>query len=222
MTSNQKFIILIIVMEVGPLGFMCLDSDEAGGNMGLLDMVVALEVLATNILVIIIIIIIGVLIMYDHHNCQLLSFILNIVMIISLQWVADYIQYFGGDPKRITIFGESAGKYYHDGDGDGYGDDDGDEFVGSAAIGHLLLSEHTWSHFAQVVSENKGVEQEFRVCLFSEFSIFCILSILLIIGLKSQGIGQSGSALASWAFDRHPVHHAKNIAAKVDFLNELL
>ena len=44
MTSNEKIIILIIVMEVGPLGFMCLDSDEAGGNMGLLDMVVALEV----------------------------------------------------------------------------------------------------------------------------------------------------------------------------------
>ena len=172
MTSNEKFIILIIVMEVGPLGFMCLDSDEAGGNMGLLDMVVALEVLATNILVIIIIIIIGVLIMYDHHHCQLSSFILNIVMIISLQWVADYIQYFGGDPKRITIFGESAGKYYHDGDGDGYGDDDGDEFVGSAAIGHLLLSEHTWSHFAQVVSENKGIKEKFRVCLFSGFCIF--------------------------------------------------
>ena len=74
MTSNEKFIILIIVMEVGPLGFMCLDSDEAGGNMGLLDMVVALEVPATNILVIIIIIIIGVLITYDHHNCQLSSF----------------------------------------------------------------------------------------------------------------------------------------------------
>ena len=74
MTSKEKFIILIIVMEVGPLGFMCLDSDEAGGNMGLLDMVVALEVPATDILVIIIIIIIGVLIMYDHHNCQLSSF----------------------------------------------------------------------------------------------------------------------------------------------------
>ena len=74
MTSNEKFIILIIVMEVGPLGFMCLDSDEAGGNMGLLDMVVALGVPATDILVIIIIIIIGVLIMYDHHNCQLSSF----------------------------------------------------------------------------------------------------------------------------------------------------
>ena len=33
--------------------------------------------------------------------------------------------------------------------------------------------------------------------------------------MSHQGIGQSGSALASWAFDRHPVHHAKNIAAKV-------
>ena len=49
MTSNEKFIILIIVMEVGPLGFMCLDSDEAGGNMGLLDMVVALEVCCSTL-----------------------------------------------------------------------------------------------------------------------------------------------------------------------------
>jgi len=111
----EQVVVVAINYRVGPLGFMCLDTDEAGGNMGLLDMVVALE------------------------------------------WVGDYIQYFGGDPQRITIFGESAG---------------------SAAIGHLLLSEHTYSHFA-------------------------------------QGIGQSGSALASWAFDRHPVHHAKNIAAKV-------
>ena len=26
-----------------------------------------------------------------------------------MQWVADYIQNFGGDPQSITIFGESAG-----------------------------------------------------------------------------------------------------------------
>ena len=61
-------------------GFLCLDTDAAAGNMGMLDMVVALE------------------------------------------WVRDYIHLFGGDPKKVTIFGESAG---------------------SASIGHLLLSPQT-------------------------------------------------------------------------------
>ena len=59
---------------------MCLDDDEAAGNMGMLDMVVA------------------------------------------LQWVHKYIEYFGGDKNRVTIFGESAG---------------------SASIGHLLVSHHS-------------------------------------------------------------------------------
>ena len=61
-------------------GFMCLDTDEAAGNMGMLDMVEALK------------------------------------------WVQKHIHHFGGDPNRVTIFGESAG---------------------SASIGHLVLSELT-------------------------------------------------------------------------------
>ena len=98
--------------RVGPLGFLCLDTDEAAGNMGMLDMVVALE------------------------------------------WVHQYIGYFGGDPDQITIFGESAG---------------------SASIGHLVLSPETNDLFA-------------------------------------RGIGQSGSAIASWAFERDASYNARMVA----------
>ena len=94
-------VVVSINYRLGPLGFLCLETDEAGGNMGLLDMVVALE------------------------------------------WTHQFIEYFGGDPNQITIFGESAG---------------------GAAIGHLLLSK-----------EGRG--------------------------LFARGIGQSGSPIASWAFD---------------------
>ena len=62
-------IVVSINYRLGPLGFLCLDTDEAAGNMGMLDMVVALE------------------------------------------WVRQYVGYFGGDPERITIFGESAGSW---------------------------------------------------------------------------------------------------------------
>ena len=58
--------VIISVTKVGPLGFMCLDTDEAGGNMGLLDMVVALEVslhLFILILILIFILIIDIMMM---------------------------------------------------------------------------------------------------------------------------------------------------------------
>jgi len=111
----EDVVVVAINYRVGPLGFTCLDTDEAAGNMGMLDQVTALE------------------------------------------WVHEYIGYFGGDPSRVTIFGESAG---------------------SAAIGHLLLSD----------ASN---------------------------GLFAQGIGQSGSALASWAFEERPEAHALEISSRV-------
>jgi len=108
-------ILVAINYRIGSLGFMCLDSDNAMGNMGLLDQVM------------------------------------------SLRWVKKYIHHFGGDPNQVTIFGESAG---------------------SASVSHLLISN-------------------------------------LTEGLFHRVIGQSGSALAGWAFDKEPEYHARRIAGKV-------
>nr|CAD6495185.1 Glutactin-like [Lepeophtheirus salmonis salmonis] len=69
-------------------------------------------------------------------------------ILLALEWVQKYIEHFGGDKERVTIFGESAG---------------------SATIGHLLLSPST-----------------------REKNLF------------KYGIGQSGSAISPWAFDREP------------------
>ncbi|CAB4055582.1 Cholinesterase 1,Acetylcholinesterase,Cholinesterase 2,Pyrethroid hydrolase Ces2a,Acetylcholinesterase 1 [Lepeophtheirus salmonis] len=69
-------------------------------------------------------------------------------ILLALEWVQKYIEHFGGDKERVTIFGESAG---------------------SATIGHLLLSPST-----------------------REKNLF------------KYGIGQSGSAISPWAFDKEP------------------
>jgi carboxylesterase type B len=84
-------VVVAINYRINALGFLCFDSDESPGNMGMLDMVTALK------------------------------------------WVHNNIQYFGGDPNQITIFGESAG---------------------SATIGHLMFSDTTNSLFARGIGSS--------------------------------------------------------------------
>nr|XP_060635748.1 acetylcholinesterase [Anolis sagrei ordinatus] len=68
LTYTEKVVLVSISYRVGAFGFLALlGSQEAPGNMGLLDQRLA------------------------------------------LQWVQNNVQYFGGNPKAVTLFGESAG-----------------------------------------------------------------------------------------------------------------
>ncbi|XP_014679984.1 PREDICTED: acetylcholinesterase-like, partial [Priapulus caudatus] len=67
LTSEYNVIVVSMNYRVGSLGFLAFQRDDAPGNVGLLDQVMALE------------------------------------------WVRDNIVYFGGDPNRVTLVGESAG-----------------------------------------------------------------------------------------------------------------
>nr|XP_034992047.1 acetylcholinesterase isoform X1 [Zootoca vivipara] len=68
LTYTQNVVLVSITYRVGAFGFLALlGSQEAPGNMGLLDQRLA------------------------------------------LQWIQNNIQFFGGNPKAVTIFGESAG-----------------------------------------------------------------------------------------------------------------
>ncbi|KAF8771442.1 acetylcholinesterase-1-like [Argiope bruennichi] len=67
LAKKEDLIVVTINYRLGLFGFFTSNSSDAPGNVGLYDMVMA------------------------------------------LQWVNDNIQYFGGDKKRITIAGESAG-----------------------------------------------------------------------------------------------------------------
>ena len=62
---------------------MCLDTDEAAGNMGLLDMGDCLEISSIYYF----------LIFVSFHAIYFLP-------VTGLQWVHEHIAYFGGDPNR--------------------------------------------------------------------------------------------------------------------------
>lgn len=84
LAATGDVVVVSMQYRVGGLGFLYLGTEDAPGNVGLLDQQVALK------------------------------------------WVADNIAAFGGDPSRVTIFGESAG---------------------AASVGLHLVSETSWPLF---------------------------------------------------------------------------
>ncbi|XP_069678632.1 juvenile hormone esterase-like isoform X3 [Periplaneta americana] len=64
----EKEVVLVVPQyRLGPLGFLSLQTEDVPGNVGLLD------------------------------------------LLLALRWVQTYISHFGGDPRQVTIFGQSAG-----------------------------------------------------------------------------------------------------------------
>lgn len=64
---ESDVVLVVIQYRLGPLGFLSTMTSDIPGNVGILDMIMALE------------------------------------------WVQQYVQYFGGDASQVTIFGLSAG-----------------------------------------------------------------------------------------------------------------
>ncbi|KAJ4435296.1 hypothetical protein ANN_17906 [Periplaneta americana] len=64
----EKEVVLVVPQyRLGPLGFLSLQTEDVPGNVGLLD------------------------------------------LLLALRWVQTHISHFGGDPRQVTIFGQSAG-----------------------------------------------------------------------------------------------------------------
>ncbi len=85
---DRDVILVTANYRLGPLGFLNLgttDEDGAGGNQGMWDQYEG------NV---------------NHAGNQFLD---NSIVTSVMRWVQRNINAFGGDKKRVTIFGESAG-----------------------------------------------------------------------------------------------------------------
>lgn len=103
----------------------------------------------------------------------------------SLEWVRDHIAAFGGDPTRVTIFGESAG---------------------GTDVFSLLLSPAAKGLFHRAISQSGGIgtvplkEARARVVEGGhEFSSSEVAAQLLVSAGRAEDVEQAHAALGQWS-----------------------
>ena len=79
---DHDVVLVHIHYRLSSLGFLCVNSKESHSNVGLLDQV------------------------SPKRQILILSVPLKVM---ALKWVQKHIRHFGGDPRRVTLVGESAG-----------------------------------------------------------------------------------------------------------------
>lgn len=127
LASEEDVIIVSMNYRVSTFGFLYLAKEEAPGNMGLWD------------------------------------------QLLAIKWTHKHIAEFGGDPEKITLFGESAGNLIK---------------VGSKHSAHFRGSFYQHAHYKVVFNSYNYL----AACLFSERST----------PYFQRAILQSGSATSPW------------------------